>query len=110
MDMTQLNDLFFEAAETERKLPLLGDIPILGSLFKRKVKKDTKTELLIFLTPFIVQNPNELVSLTEQERSGSTVKAGTESGKRLDNFLNTDTEERFNEVSPIQPQDAEPKK
>ena len=96
--------------ETERKLPLLGDIPILGSLFKRKVKKDTKTELLIFLTPFIVQNPNELVSLTEQERSGSTVKAGTESGKRLDNFLNTDTEERFNEVSPIQPQDAEPKK
>ena len=79
-------------------------------MLKRKVKKANKTEMLIFLTPFIVQNPNELVSLTEQERSGSTVKAGTESGKRLDNFLNTDTEERFNEVSPIQPQDAEPKK
>ena len=94
--------------ETERKVPFLGDIPILGSLFKRTIKKDTKTELLIFLTPFIVQNPNDLVSLTEQERSGSTVKAGTESGKRLDNFLNTDTEGKFNEASPIQPQDTEP--
>jgi hypothetical protein len=57
-----------------------------------------------------VQNPNDLVSLTEQERSGSTVKAGTVSGKRLDNFLNTDTEGKFNEASPIQPQDSEPEK
>ena len=96
--------------ESERKVPFLGDIPILGSLFRRTVKKDTKTELLIFLTPFIVQNPHDLVSLTEQERSGSTVKAGTESGKRLDDFLNTDTEGKFNEASPIQPRDTEPKK
>ena len=66
--------------ETVRKVPFLGDIPILGSLFRHKEMKDTKTELLIFLTPFIVANPNDLVSLTEQERSGSTVKAGTESG------------------------------
>ena len=96
--------------ETIRKVPLLGDIPILGSLFRHKEMKDTKTELLIFLTPFIVQNPNDLVSLTEQERSGSTVKAGTESGKRLDNFLNTDTEGKFSEASPIQSQDTEPEK
>ena len=96
--------------ETERKVPFLGDIPILGSLFKRTVKKDTKTELLIFLTPFIVQNPNDLVSLTEQERSGSTVKAGTESGKRLDNFLNKDTEGKYIEASPVQPRDTEPRK
>ena len=72
--------------------------------------KDTKTELLIFLTPFIVQNPNDLVSLTEQERSGSTVKAGTKSGESLDNFLNTDTERKFIEALPIEPQDSEPKK
>ena len=96
--------------ETVRKVPLLGDIPILGSLFRHKELKDTKTELLIFLTPFIVQNPNDLVALTEQERSGSTVKAGTESGKRLDNFLNTDTEGKFSEASPIQSQDTEPEK
>jgi general secretion pathway protein D len=91
---------------TERKVPFLGDIPILGSLFKHKELKDTKTELLIFLTPFIVANPNDLVSLTEQERSGSTVKAGTESGKRLEDFLNTDTEGEFKETSIVLPQDT----
>ena len=96
--------------ETIRKVPLLGDIPILGTLFRHKEMKDTKTELLIFLTPFIVQNPNDLVSLTEQERSGSTVKAGTKSGESLDNFLNTDTERKFIEALPIEPQDSEPKK
>ena len=96
--------------ETVRKVPLLGDIPILGSLFRHKELKDTKTELLIFLTPFIVQNPNDLVSLTKQERSGSTVKTDTESGKRLDKFLNTDTEGKFIEASPIQPRDSEPRK
>jgi general secretion pathway protein D len=96
--------------ETVRKVPLLGDIPILGLLFKHTELKDTKTELLIFLTPFIVQNPNDLVSLTEQERSGSSVKAGTESGKRLDNFLNKDTEGKYIEASPVQPRDTEPRK
>ena len=96
--------------ETIRKVPLLGDIPILGSLFKHKEMKDTKTELLIFLTPFIVQNPNDLVSLTEQERSGSTVKDGTESGERLDKFLNTDKEGKFIEALPIESRGSEPKK
>ena len=96
--------------ETVRKVPLLGDIPILGLLFKHTELKDTKTELLIFLTPFVVQNPNDLVSLTEQERSGSSVKAGTESGKRLDNFLNKDTEGKYIEALPVQPRDTEPRK
>ena len=96
--------------ETVRKVPLLGDIPILGSLFRHKEMKDTKTELLIFLTPFIVKNPNDLVSLTEQERSGSTVKDGTESGERLDKFLNTDKEGKFIEALPIESRVPEPKK
>ncbi|MDA0752881.1 MAG: hypothetical protein O2964_19450, partial [Verrucomicrobia bacterium] len=38
--------------ESKRKVPILGDIPILGWAFSRKVKEDTKTELLIFLTPY----------------------------------------------------------
>jgi len=36
------------------KTPLLGDIPILGNLFKTTSKSDTRTELLIFITPKIV--------------------------------------------------------
>lgn len=36
------------------KVPLLGDIPVLGHLFKRNQREDSKTEMLIFLTPRIL--------------------------------------------------------
>jgi general secretion pathway protein D len=51
----------------DRKVPLLGDIPLLGYAFKRKVTSDTKTELLIFLTPYVVQQPGDLARMTEDE-------------------------------------------
>lgn len=52
----------------DTKIPILGDIPILGYAFKRKVKSDEKTELLIFLTPHVVQDPKELANLAIDER------------------------------------------
>jgi len=39
--------------DTEHKVPLLGDLPLLGYLFKRKEKIEQKTELVIFLTSHI---------------------------------------------------------
>jgi len=38
------------------KVPLLGDVPLLGYLFRTTSKKDTKRELLIFVTPQILKN------------------------------------------------------
>ena len=38
------------------KVPLLGDIPFLGNLFKRTIKQQDKTELLIFITPRIIKD------------------------------------------------------
>ncbi|MDQ8020306.1 MAG: type IV pilus secretin PilQ [Moraxellaceae bacterium] len=38
------------------KVPLLGDIPVLGYLFKENERQDTKTELLVFITPRIVSD------------------------------------------------------
>jgi len=44
--------------QTERddvnKVPLLGDIPVLGYLFKNTTRTTAKTEVLVFLTPKIV--------------------------------------------------------
>jgi general secretion pathway protein D len=40
-----------------RKIPLLGDIPLLGHLFKRTVKESKKVELMIFITPQITNDP-----------------------------------------------------
>ncbi|MGN6520539.1 MAG: type IV pilus secretin PilQ [Dokdonella sp.] len=43
-------------AETLRKVPMLGDIPVLGNLFKNKGRNDNKAELLIFVTPRILSD------------------------------------------------------
>jgi type IV pilus assembly protein PilQ len=44
-----------EKSEVENKVPLLGDIPILGNLFKRRRNVETNRELLIFIIPKIVK-------------------------------------------------------
>ena len=41
---------------TVTKVPLFGDIPVLGNLFKNTGKTDNKTELLVFITPRIVDD------------------------------------------------------
>lgn len=58
--------------ETVSKIPVLGDLPLLGFAFRSKAKRDVKTELLIFLTPHIVAVPTQLAGLTttEKEKTG----------------------------------------
>ncbi|MFM2244578.1 MAG: hypothetical protein RL071_652 [Pseudomonadota bacterium] len=43
--------------ETETKIPILGDIPVLGVLFRGKSKQARKTNMLVFLTPHIIDDP-----------------------------------------------------
>jgi type IV pilus assembly protein PilQ len=45
-----------ENINSQTKVPFLGDIPYLGKLFRRDTKKDSKRELLIFVTPRIVND------------------------------------------------------
>ncbi|MDM1716458.1 type IV pilus secretin PilQ family protein [Thiopseudomonas alkaliphila] len=42
--------------ESLEKVPVLGDIPGLKGLFRRKMRRDDKTELLVFITPRIMNN------------------------------------------------------
>ncbi|NOT81625.1 MAG: type IV pilus secretin PilQ, partial [Gallionella sp.] len=46
--------------EGEDKVPLLGDIPVVGNLFKSSAKFDNKSELLIFITPKIMKSAMDL--------------------------------------------------
>ena len=41
---------------TQTKVPFLGDLPYVGRLFRKDVKMDNKSELLIFVTPRIVND------------------------------------------------------
>jgi type II secretory pathway component GspD/PulD (secretin) len=73
--------------QADSKIPVLGDIPLLGNLFKHRVSSDAKTELLIFLTPRIVKHPSQLAGLTSQERSGLLHMPKSMSEQDLDRFL-----------------------
>jgi general secretion pathway protein D len=52
----------------EYKVPLLGDIPLLGWLFKSHGNKQAKTNLFIFITPHIVESSPELAALYYKKR------------------------------------------
>lgn len=61
-----------DKSQTDTKIPVLGDIPLLGNLFKRKQVSNAKTELIIFLTPYIVGAPSQLAALSGRETDKST--------------------------------------
>src|SRR3972149_6666234 len=52
----------------ESKVPLLGDVPLLGYLFKFKQRRSTKINLLILLTPRIVENESDMQKLLEDRQ------------------------------------------
>ena len=51
------------------KVPCLGDIPMLGWLFKSEKRTTRRTNLLIFLTPYIVATPQEAEEIYRQKAS-----------------------------------------
>jgi general secretion pathway protein D len=52
---------------TDSQIPLLGDIPWLGNLFKHKQTYTTKTELMIFVTPWVINTPEDLATMSIDE-------------------------------------------
>lgn len=61
-------------SSTVKKVPLLGDIPLLGNLFKSTDKSNVKTELLVFLTPRVVRDPADAQKLKEEQQKQLTDK------------------------------------
>jgi len=49
------------------KVPLLGDIPLLGWLFKTQTTSIEKTNLMIFITPYIIKNEADVAELTKKK-------------------------------------------
>ena len=49
-------------SETVTKLPLLGDIPLLGYLFKNRTQQTTMSTLLVFITPQIIRSAEDMTS------------------------------------------------
>ncbi len=52
----------------EKKIPLLGDIPLVGGLFRYQKDQMQKTNLLIFITPHILSSQEDLEQITEKKK------------------------------------------
>jgi type II secretory pathway component GspD/PulD (secretin) len=76
-----------QKTQADSKIPVLGDIPGLGNLFKRKVKSNTKTELLIFLTPHIVKEPTDLAGMSAAEKRSIELAPKAFTQEELDRFI-----------------------
>src|ERR1022692_134754 len=76
-----------DKASSESKIPLLGDIPLLGQLFKFTSKANTKNELLIFLTPHIIQMPSELAAMSAHETGQAQLITNSISEQQLNLLL-----------------------
>ena len=74
-------------SSSDSKVPLLGDIPLLGMLFKSSAKSDTKTELLMFLTPHIVKSPTMLAAMAVNETGQASAITNSVSELELNRFL-----------------------
>jgi general secretion pathway protein D len=50
----------------QTKIPIVGDIPLIGSAFKRKTDETARTELLILIKPHVMRNLEEAQEITEE--------------------------------------------
>jgi general secretion pathway protein D len=46
-------------SEEEQRIPVIGDFPIIGEFFKRKVQEKSKRELLLLITPHIIETAHD---------------------------------------------------
>ncbi len=53
--------------EGQTKIPVLGDLPVIGALFRQSKKTVQKTNLLLILTPYIVRNQDDLRAIFERK-------------------------------------------
>jgi general secretion pathway protein D len=58
-----------DTTNIEQKIPILGDIPLLGLLFRKQIKQQTRTNLLVFLTPHIITEDMDIEKITQKKRA-----------------------------------------
>jgi general secretion pathway protein D len=51
-----------------KKIPLFGDLPLVGSLFRSERDRTQKTNLLLFITPHVMSTQEDLIDMTERKR------------------------------------------
>ncbi|MBN2428951.1 MAG: type II secretion system secretin GspD [Deltaproteobacteria bacterium] len=86
--------------ENISKVPLLGDIPVLGWLFKSKNTTEQKTNLMVFITPKIIASAGELRHITQKNQAlMKRLQKGTEALEEMLILEKTPKKKPFSERS-----------
>ncbi|MCH8142285.1 MAG: type II secretion system protein GspD, partial [Proteobacteria bacterium] len=56
-----------DITDTDKRVPLLGDIPLLGRLFRSTTKSHTKRNLLRFLRPTVIRTKEDADAITDRK-------------------------------------------
>ncbi len=78
---------------TIEKVPLLGDAPLIGNLFRNQDKSRVKTNLMVFLRPTIIRNGEDSRPLTQERLQRMRAEDMLQSGRdysKIDDVVNTD--------------------
>jgi len=57
-----------DTVRVENKVPIVGDVPVIGALFRSQRDHVQKTNLLIFITPHVLTGQEQMLEVTEQKR------------------------------------------
>ncbi len=81
-------------------IPLVSKTPIIGNLFKYRSNQSTKTNLFVFITPFIIHSPEDLSKITELHQKLSqklTEKTEKREKKRIEKKKKENIMEQYNQ-------------
>ena len=64
-----------EGNDSDQRVPLLGDVPVLGNLFKSRTRSSTKQNLVVFIRPRILRDPALVQQISEDKYRGMRAAA-----------------------------------
>ncbi|SVB22222.1 uncharacterized protein METZ01_LOCUS175076, partial [marine metagenome] len=104
-----------EDDERVTKIPLLGDIPYIGQIFRKTKKKRVRSELLVILTPHVINEPGEAQKFSRENIDSSSIfeqfePTGSQRNKTQQRILETLKPKAREEKEVEVPQPAREKK
>lgn len=78
-----------EDQDFERKVPIAGDLPLLGALFRRTERRAIRNETIILITPHILGSPDESQARSRQflDQSSQVLEESRRSRQRIEQFF-----------------------
>jgi general secretion pathway protein D len=78
------------AGNREKKVPFLGDIPLLGFFFREEGQTRTRTELVVIIKPHVITSPAEAQQISQKMMKENSVHPNADDAGNLDVYTNPD--------------------